>query len=124
MRRGSNPFQAGLLAAILAATLQFVLWAGVLPGAMPSAAGAQAASFHAPICGAGSPADQQPAPHAPCLLCPVCMALSLAATLPPPPPTPQPALLAGRIPSTADAARTLPPGRRLAAAYPRGPPLT
>ncbi len=120
MDRRTNRFQAGLLAAVLAATLQFVLWAGVLSGAV-----AQPVSGHGPNaihCTTGEAPSQQHAPGGACLLCPVCLALSLPGTLPAPPASPAPPVLAGRAPLIAGPAANAPPALDLAAAYPRGPP--
>jgi hypothetical protein len=126
MRQRSNRFQAGLLAAILAVTLQFVLWAGVLSGAVGQPATPQLTALSATQ--SHCITDQAPGHHhlpgTSCLLCPVCLALSLPGTLPGPQPTILPPTLAGRAPDQAVRNHQAAPAPLLAAAYPRGPPLT
>jgi len=126
MRQHSTRFQAGLLAAVLAVTLQFVLWAGVLSGAVgqpvaPQLAALNAAQSH---CTTGQAPEHHHAPGAACLLCPVCLALSLPGTLPGSQPAILPASLARLAPIQAAPTPTAAPTPLLEAAYPRGPPLT
>jgi len=106
----------GLLAAILAATLQFVFLAGSLSGAF-SGASAATASGHC-----GEPAGGHSHDDAACALCPVCLSATVPGLLPPSPPKlavpADYAVLRGAAPSTAQ----LQPSAILAAAYPRGPP--
>jgi len=117
MQRRTRTFHAGLLAAVLAATLQFVFMAGSLSGAFGPAA----------IAEAGHCSDTpQHGDHndAACALCPVCLSLTLPGLLPPHAPDvppPQAYAAAGTQPLAA-ARRAL--SAVLGAAYPRGPPLT
>jgi hypothetical protein len=124
MRERSPRFQLGLLAAVFAATLQFVLWAGVLSGAVGQPATSPVAALNAAQ--SHCLTDQAPAHHhgPSCLLCPVCLALSLPGTLPGPQPAILPPALAGLAPVHGAPAPTAAPAPMLAAAYPRGPPLT
>jgi hypothetical protein len=130
MKPRSSPFQAGLLAAIMAATLQLMLWSSAIAGGFGSAGAAGPPQFHAAYCGsAPSPGGQdpdhdQPAKHAACLLCPVCLALSLPVALPAGPAGPTPPMLLGRDRAGPGGADILLPRRWQAAAFPRGPPLT
>jgi hypothetical protein len=121
MAKRTNRFQAGLLAAVLAATLQFVLWAGVLSGAVghPAARLDAANAIHCHL--DDTPGDPHP-PGSSCLLCPICLALSLPGALPAPPPSLAPPVLAGPAPVPAAPAASPSPVLALAAAYPRGPP--
>jgi hypothetical protein len=122
MDRSTNRFQAGLLAAVLAATLQFVLWAGVLSGAVAQPAKAHAGALNAIHCTTGEAPNHEHAPGNACLLCPICLALSLPGTLPAPPPSPAPPVLAGSAPALPALSPAPAPLLVLAAAYPRGPP--
>jgi len=108
----------------MAAMLHIVLWAGVLSGAIGAVDGSRQAEFHASICGTAPPQHEAPAHHAPCVLCPVCLAHSLPGTLPAPPPSPAPARLAGLAPAYDGGIHFPPPALPPGAAYPRGPPLT
>jgi len=117
MQRRTRTFQAGLLAAILAATLQFVLLAGSLSGAFA----ADAVGLHAGQCSdtPGGHADGDAA----CALCPVCLAITLPGVLPAAVPVvPAPVVLVALRPLVAGGAPLL-ASRGAAAAYPRGPPL-
>jgi hypothetical protein len=121
MQRHTRTFQAGLLAAVLAATLQFVLLAGSLSGAFAQSATQLAAA------GGGDCSESTGHHHhetdADCQLCPVCLSLTLPGLLPPPAPAP-PVPTARAVPRAAPLpARLLLSSRILAAAYPRGPPL-
>jgi hypothetical protein len=120
MDRRSQKFQAGLLAAVLAATLQFVLWAGVLSGALgrPQPLAATGTAF----CATAGPSGHHHAPGPACLLCPVCLTLSLPGALPAPPVSPPLPRLAGVAVAPAPLPPLPPPPLALAAAYPRGPP--
>jgi hypothetical protein len=125
MREHPTRFRAGLLAAIMAATLQFVLWAGVLSGALGAASSPQVAA----VVAAQSPCAPGHTPGEPhnglsCALCPVCLAMSLPGTLPAPAPGLAPPLEAGHAPRIVTRAPGEAPAPLLAAAYPRGPPLT
>lgn len=122
MDRRTNRFQAGLLAAVLAATLQFVLWAGVLSGAVAQPANAHAGALNAIHCTTGESPAHDHAPGSACLLCPVCLALSLPGTLPAPPPSPAPPDPAGSAPALPSLSLAPAPRLLLASAYPRGPP--
>jgi hypothetical protein len=120
MRHHCRTFHAGLLAAVLAATLQFVLLAGSLSGAFAESA-AQAGIAQAGQC------HDTPGNHthndAACALCPVCLSITLPGLLPPyAPAVPPPAVRAMPGPTPLPPAQ-FPPARVLAAAYPRGPPL-
>jgi hypothetical protein len=122
MNRRTHRFQAGLLAAFLAATLQFVLWAGVLSGSVGRAAPPGIASIDAD-CSSGSATGHHHGPGTSCLLCPVCLALSLPGTLPGPVPAPLPPSLAGRAPLPEAVLPVAAPLLAVASAYPRGPPV-
>jgi hypothetical protein len=118
MHRRSRTFQSGLLAAVLAATLQFVLLAGSLSGAFAGNGGATA--IHAGQC------SDAPGGHhhddAACVLCPVCLAITLPCVLPPVGAgVPAPAGIAVFQPIMPGPAQVL-ASRVGAAAYPRGPP--
>jgi len=120
MQRHSRRFQAGFLAAIFAATLQFVLLAGSLSGAFAHSAAESAIA-------AGGQCSDTPGQHhhsdAACALCPVCLSLTLPGLLPPPAPVPPlPAVRPAQAAETISPQLHL-PSRILAAAYPRGPPL-
>jgi len=120
MQRHKRIFGAGFLAAVLAATLQFVLLAGSLSGAF-----AQSASLSA-IATAGDCGDQPGRHHhtdAACALCPVCLSLTLPGSLPPHAPAPPAPSVHPAPAATPVWAQRLLPSRVLAAAYPRGPPL-
>lgn len=126
----SRPFHAGLLAAIVAVSLQLVLWSSAIAGGFGSADSSSQPQFHAAYCGAAEPHlgqnghGDEPARHAACLLCPFCLALSLPATLPPAPAEPPPPALVGRAQAGLAGAACFLPHRWQVAAFPRGPPLT
>jgi hypothetical protein len=118
IRRGSQKFRAGVLAAILAATLQFVFLAGSLSGAFSAQAGpGDAVSGQcSDTPGQGGHDDTA------CLLCPVCLSVTLPGSLPPPSPgVPLPAMRAAEA-HVAATAPQLGATRILGAAFPRGPP--
>jgi hypothetical protein len=125
MRQRSTGFQAGLLAAILAATLQFVLWTVAVGGTFGPARAdivlAQAGQCDTDYGNAGT-AHHHPGGGS-CLLCPVCLAMSLPGMLPVPAvAAPLPLRLAS-IAMRFMAPAALLPVLRLQAAFPRGPPL-
>jgi len=109
----------GLLAAILAATLQFVFLAGSLSGAFLGA-GAATAISQSSHC--GETTGGQSHNDAACAVCPVCLSATLPGLLPPS--TPKLAVPAAYavLRGTAPAAAQVQPSAILAAAYPRGPP--
>ena len=122
MHHASKRFQAGLLAAVLAATLQFVLWAGALAGRFDAAPVAGIAA-HCSV-----PGDPAGAPHQhnslACLLCPVCLTASLPASLGAAAPLLlPPALLAVLVVQRPGGIRA-PPAAWRATSFPRGPPLS
>jgi len=120
MKGSASRLHAGFLAAILAATLQFVFLAGSLSGAFSQSAPGAVHSQSGP-CG-DAPGNHGPN-DASCALCPVCLALTLPGVLPPPAPgLPPPADCGACHPASGSTAQTT-HARVLAAAFPRGPPL-
>ncbi len=119
MRSRLRRSQTGLLAAILAATLQFVFMAGSLSGVF-SGSGAVAAIEQGGHCGE-MPAGQ---PHndAACALCPICLSSTLPGILPPAAPLLALPAVYAVFRAVAPAATGLQPSVILAAAFPRGPP--
>jgi hypothetical protein len=115
--------RSGFLAAILAATLQFVMFAGVMPQTANQSAARALSAFNPPICTLHASTGDHSKHDAACLLCPICLAFSLPAMPAPPPPRIAPPRLLGLVvlPETESHFPAPPPKR--AAAYPRGPPL-
>jgi hypothetical protein len=110
---------SGLLLALLALITQIALGA-VVPQL------ARATEVAGVICHVGAASSEQPAPAKQhpldCLLCPVCLSLTTAASLLPTTggPFPLPKVTAYQPPGLPPS--TAPPLLRLAAAQPRGPP--
>jgi hypothetical protein len=119
MRRRGSTFQAGLLAAVLAATLQFVVLAGSLAGVFSGSTAS--ASLHAGQCG-DAPGEHQHGDAA-CALCPVCLAATLPGVLPPTGPDVVPPVALAEFGARLPGGTQLLAARIFAAAYPRGPPL-
>jgi len=120
LQREARPFRLGFLAAILAATLQFVLLAFSLSGAYAQAGDADP-SLQAGHCGDGPSA---PAGHdAACALCPICLVNTLPGLLPPQHPIIPTRSLRSTQATPAPFIARLHAARVPEAAFPRGPPL-
>jgi len=128
MRHHQRRFQLGFVAALLAATLQLVLWAGALSGCLASAhAGTQTALTQIAAAQCGDLPAGHGAGHGqhslPCAACPVCLLAAMPGLLPAAVPPPAAPVELARL--------DLPPPRAgpglhaitLRSAYPRGPPV-
>ena len=122
MRQGVR-FQAGFLAAMLAVSLQLVLWMGMLAGAFGQMQPDEAARGGIVYVGhCSTPADQAPHKHVPCALCPICLTASLPQGVVPASPVLLPPSLRIVLQVMHAFAARAPPAAPELAAYPRGPP--